>query len=136
MLYVSSPGVGSGYTRLHLSGCISGAGSTVLATGEWYHMAMTRSGNDVKLYLNGSEEASGTGAFTGGSSNIAWAFGGRMDLPQQTFSGNIDEIAIYSDVLTEEQIRYHYQMGIPEPSTLVLLIVGGFGLLVFRRWRK
>ncbi len=80
-----------------------------------------------------------TGPWGGGGiwSDGTWAFGGRSDMSQQKFSGNLDEIAIYGRVLTEDEIRMHYLMAkVPEPTSFVLLTLGGLGLLVGRRRKR
>jgi len=86
-------------------------GTTQLQKGEWYHVAMTRNGDDVKVYLNGLQEISLTMPSTAGTSwaDGTWAIGGRLDLPkQQKFAGNIDEVAIYGRTLDTVDFQENY----------------------------
>ena len=53
----------AGGLTINLNGSYISAGSTaVITTGQWYHIAIVRSGSTVTLYLNGINIASGTNA--------------------------------------------------------------------------
>ena len=128
-LFVFNGVVGGQYTTI--------SGSADILEDEWYHVGMTRDGNDVTVYLNGCVEIEGmlapqvTTKWTDGT----WAFGGRTfrtDLAQK-FVGNIDEIALYQGVLDRSVFAAHYAASVPEPSTCVLL---GLGLLAAVRRRR
>lgn len=126
---------GTTYTNLFFyDGNNSVAGETPLTTGQWHHVAMVREGDEVRFYLNGALELSATMSATNDFADGLWAFGGRLDMAQQWFSGNLDEIAIYGSVLSQEDIRRHYLAGVPEPSTLLLLALGCLSLAC--RWRR
>jgi len=74
--------------------------------------------------------------------NGTWTFGNRIDMltNNQRFNGNLDEIAIYGSVLSEQIVASHYQVAlngfaIPEPATLSLLALGAAALAARRRRR-
>jgi len=50
------------------------------------------------------------------------------------FAGEIDEVALYRAVLTQEQIEAHFN-AIPEPNAIVLLCMGGLWL-IGTGWRR
>jgi hypothetical protein len=86
-------------------------GSTTITTGVWYHVAVTYSTTEgIKLYLNGSEDASASylaldrAAFTDASIG-AYDYAGT-----QLFylDGNIDEVAIWNTALSEGTIEAIY----------------------------
>ncbi len=112
-------------------------GSNDIAQDEWYHVAFVREANEVMVYLNGSLEIEGTMNLRSGTKWVdgTWAFGGRTDIPtlNQRFAGSMDEIAIYGTALSGEQIRAHYLVGVPEPSTCLLLALAGLSLAARRR---
>ena len=81
----------SGYIKVY---CASRTitGLTLLVTGNWYHVAIARSGTDVKLFLGGTQEGStwSTSAnFSDGNAIV-----GQVIDNQHFFSGNIDELRI------------------------------------------
>jgi len=89
------------------------SGSTATAEGQWYHIGMSRDGDNVTVYLNGREEIATTTMapwnedWNGGT----WTFGGRNDTGRdigQEFPGNIDEIAVYGDVLSGDDFQENY----------------------------
>ena len=91
---------------------INGVGPNVIQLGQWYHVAMTRQGDNVTVYLNGQVEipttvmTNNTGTtWTHGD----WGLGGRVDFSlQQRWAGNIDEVAIYSNALSAPAILRQY----------------------------
>ena len=93
------------------------SGATTLSANTWYHGAVTFSGNDVEIFLNGQSD--GTGTFptsaNGSNSSVSKAtmsssltFAGGT--PAMTavgfapFSGLIDEFAVFDSVLTSTDI--------------------------------
>ena len=87
------------------------AGSEI-PTNQWVHLAGTYDGNTIRLYRNGVQVAAKAAA--GGMVNTCTditTIGGRNSQNQHWFPGAIDEVRIYSRVLTSAQIRdlYLYQ---------------------------
>ncbi|MBD3312875.1 DUF4215 domain-containing protein, partial [Candidatus Woesearchaeota archaeon] len=72
-----------------------------LTAGEWYHLASTYDGSNLKIYING--ELEGSEEFTGGF----WA-GDNLNIGSGSFAGIIDEVSAYNTVLTQEQLKQHY----------------------------
>ena len=79
-------------------------GNTELIADVWYHLAASYDGSNMRIYVNGIEDASvsQSGAFTANTTfyiaNIG-ATGGRY------FDGQIDEVRVWNDVRTEVEIR-------------------------------
>jgi len=111
-------------------------GTTPIEEDQWYHVGMIREGNHVSAYLNGVLEVEGTlttKAETAWSLG-KWAFGNRMDSPSHSnsfrFNGNMDEIAIYAGAVDPNLFMAHYLAAtVPEPSTIVLSLLGLLGLV-------
>ena len=91
-------------------------GSTSILTHTWYHAAVTYSGNDAIVYLNGSQDGSGTIARTSFSSSTT-LIGGHPSLTASGFSefdGEIDEFVVFNSVLSASQIENIYNSGTPD----------------------
>jgi len=90
-------------------------GSTMLSTNTWYHVAATLSGNDIIIYLNGSQDGSGTLSRTSFSTSTTYiagmppAYSGSF----ANFDGLIDEVAVCDSVLSASQIASIYNSGVP-----------------------
>ena len=104
-------------------------------TGAWHHVAFTNdSSGTQEIFVDGLSVASGaTGA------------GGTMDTFQNlligtsnnggSFSGQLDEIKIFNEVRTAAQIQQDARV-IPEPNSIALLALSGFGMTALLRRRR
>jgi hypothetical protein len=101
-----------------------GSGFTATAAmtiGTWYHIAVTYSGTQALIYVNGVQEgswtytiataASGGQLFIGGAGTVAVGTGGVTDGNNHVLTGLVDELTIYSTVLTAAQIQGIYDAG-------------------------
>lgn len=72
------------------------AGTTVLTTGVWYHVAYTRTGTTWRCFLNGALEASGTQTGAPTSNSQAVRIGGNAPAAAHFLDGWIDEFRFTS----------------------------------------
>jgi hypothetical protein len=88
---------------------------------QWYHMVATFDGTNVTIYING-QEAGLQNSPAASMSPDSWSplviGGGRWTSTgaQDTFEGAVDEVAIYTNVLSSGRILQHYNAG-TSPST-------------------
>jgi Concanavalin A-like lectin/glucanases superfamily len=78
-------------------------------TSSWHYVAATKNGSSVHLYIDGAD-VTGTVANQTLSNNtqplvIGQSSGGSF------FKGQIEEVAVYNQVLTPAQVLDHYQLG-------------------------
>lgn len=86
-------------------------GTKVLDNGVWHHIAAVRNGadNDITLYVDGEIESQTTKDFSAGfGSDADLTLGWIDDSAQERFGGQLDEVAIYNDVLGDNDIQAHY----------------------------
>lgn len=100
--------------------------------GAWHHLAMVSDGTTMQLFIDGVSR--GTAAYTPTAGvaldaiQLAGAYGaGRKQNVQ------IDDLGIWNEALTAEQISYYAANAIPEPSATALLGLGGLALVARRR---
>lgn len=85
-------------------------GGVTLAANQWYHVATTWTGTagnySVRFYVNGVQ--SGNPVTNTGTWNITtdpFTIGGGIAFPTETFNGYIDEMRIWSNQLTADQVK-------------------------------
>ncbi len=91
------------------------SGATTLSADTWYHGAVTFSGNDVEIFLNGSSDGTGTLSRSSMASSLTFA-GGTPAMTAVGFSpfpGLIDEFAVFDSVLSASNIASIYNSGAP-----------------------
>jgi len=96
------------------NGMTTGAGIT---TGKWFHVVGTATKNGVsKIYVNGVEKRS----FTAGSTsfNNIFTLGDLRPNRHIHFDGQIDNVRVYSKILTSAQIEQHYAEGLATHKNL------------------
>ena len=103
-------GVSTGHLYLESNGTNLGYGTTTLVSGNWYHLVMTSDGSNVKGYVNNNLDLTTTGTFNTNSDTISI---GRRNYPgaEGYFTGLIDEVGIWSRVLTTTDISQLYNSG-------------------------
>ncbi len=77
---------------------------------EWTHLVVTYDGTKSYFYANGTNQWSSGGTPNPNTSGPL-CIGGDSTTGDQFFDGNIDEVAIYTNALTADQINLHYQVG-------------------------
>jgi len=121
------------YTTYGVTDYDQQVGATVQA-GAWQHVAVTFTGTTANIYLNGNLVDTRTGGNFAANTNEVFAlFGQGNAAATERFTGTIDDVRVYSTVLTQPQIVAAAMTPVPEPSCLVLLGFCALGLLARRR---
>lgn len=83
-------------------------GRTTLAINAWHHVALVRTGDDIKVYLNGDANPEiHTAAGKNFASNTI-TLGTRAD-GFSPFQGRLDEVAFFDVPLSGEQVHAHFE---------------------------
>lgn len=109
----------SGNRFLHLVSDSNGThaitSTTTVVAGTWYHVVGTaQSGGEINLYVNGVEQTrlGGLGTlWAGGDQYRLGSSYGPYGATTQYFSGDLDEVAVYSRTLSAAEITDHYLRG-------------------------
>lgn len=93
------------------SGTTSGtvASSASLVAGGWRHIAATYNGTTTLLYINGALDTTSTAISGAIDATSTAALIGALTSSTQQFTGYIDDVRIYSSVLTAAQILNNYK---------------------------
>ena len=134
----------SSYVLLENTNYIGGGGSVAPGSPEdWTHVVVRRSGNIFSLFIDGADcqdlvvtdqpVGETSQSFYLGRRNPV----GNGDFP---FRGIMDEVSLWSRALSDAEIVTLYNGGngvsIPEPSTLISIVIGAVAGLAFCRRRQ
>jgi hypothetical protein len=129
-LYISSNGsYGMNFYTTNAGG--SGGDTSIFRAGsvlanQWQHVAVVRNGTSVTGYVNGQALAtftnpSATDAITAGSSPFVV---GGYSTTNQTFTGQIDQVRVWSSARTAAEIQSGMSSFIPTPQTSLIASYG------------
>ncbi|MHC4739162.1 MAG: LamG-like jellyroll fold domain-containing protein, partial [Planctomycetota bacterium] len=94
----------NGKLSTELSGVVDSNGTT-LATGTWYHVAMTKSSNQVSFYLDGSSDGDTDQAIGDvASATGEMIFGSNKTRDDDFFDGVMDDVRIYLWALSPSEV--------------------------------
>ena len=98
-----------------------------LSAGVWYHIHCSRSGTNMKIYINGILSTNGTGTSGSIDASSAQFYVGRQDGGNWPFNGLISSVKFYDAQLTPDQVLQNYnaqkgRFGLPTPSTNGLVV--------------
>lgn len=85
--------------------------------GAWHHVVATQGGDGIKLYVDGTLQASNSTVTGSEPKSGFWRVGGdNLDSwtsrpSSRYYTGLIDEVAVYGGVLTAGQVASHYSAG-------------------------
>ncbi|WP_179339543.1 LamG-like jellyroll fold domain-containing protein [Winogradskyella ludwigii] len=93
---------------------------TSIPNNEWHHIAVSYNGSEVSIYIDGvlDHSAYRTNPMTNNASFLIGAAG--KTAPIQHFKGSIDEVRIWNEFLTEDQIRFIMNQEISNNSGQVI----------------
>lgn len=127
-----------------------------ITTGAWHHIVgVLDSSKNMKVYIDGQLKASGAHTYStwnAPDANVPMAIGTLFPYGSPigwmldwegnsgfSLKGKIDDVQIYTDALSGEQVSYLYNHPgttlVPEPTSMALLLSGVLGLLAYA-WRK
>jgi len=86
-------------------------GNKPVTKNKWDYLAATYDGTTIKFYVNGELNSTVTDAAPAINSSQPLTIGGNP-AGAWNFDGNVDEVAIYSSTLTEDQLKTHYAVGL------------------------
>lgn len=95
-----------------IDGIARGSGSTVINDGTWHFAVITRNGNDYNVYLDGGSTPEATLTNAGGSFGAVNRIGqnGHASI-DGFFIGEVDEVGIWSRVLSTSEMSELYNSG-------------------------
>lgn len=108
-----------------------------LSLNEWYHVAATYDGQYKRIYINGQNTDTMYAPIAGniGGNDFDVTIGAHYDNNSKSFiryfNGYIDDVAIFDEALSQDDIiniMTNGALSIPEPNLLILLGLGGMAL--------
>jgi len=107
---LASFGIGDGTTFYSIASTIS------LPLGEWHHIAGTYDGTTLRVFVDGIEQGSAAVAVSLYDAGIEMNIGNRWNCARRYFDGDIDEVRIWNDARTEQEIRENMHRELPNPA--------------------
>lgn len=105
-------GVAGVQVRDNVGAVVQVFGTTTISNDTWYHVAVTKTASEVKIYVNGVLESTGTHSLTGDfDAGATHRYIGKHSYSgaDRSFSnGQIDDVRVYSRALLDEDVEALY----------------------------
>ena len=111
MFFTPDNGSGSAFFTIRKQGVDGDSiGTQWLSTGQWYHVAITLTGNNGRLYLNGERVGGINTGMTVNPIDLGATINyiGKSFYPDPEFDGFIDELKIYNYALSTNDVAQQY----------------------------
>lgn len=95
--HINGPGYGNGYWVY--------SSAFALQLGQWYHYAIQKQGNTLTFYVNG--ESMGSSTIANNTVDVPAAFTTGYAEPCCNMVGTIDEVRVWSSLLSQSTLRNH-----------------------------
>lgn len=82
--------------------------------GTWHHVAGVKDGSTLRLYVDGVQRSTTTDTTTGTTTNSSAIYIGSRGGTGQFYNGTVDELKVYADTLTADQIKLDMNQGSTE----------------------
>lgn len=105
-----TPGASSSWVWVQKGGAIW-VGQVPIRKGEWDHLVASFDGTTVTFYVNGENKGTANASTAAPNSGKDFCIGQRADA-YGYFDGNVDEVAFYTNALTADQVKLHYEVGL------------------------
>jgi len=138
---------GSNKVEFRFGSSIYTSATAITNDGEWHLVVATFDGSTRHLYIDGNlQSGSGSGQPVAATNRDLY-FGTYAIGPGRnwfSFDGDLDDLAMWDTALTQDDVDWLWNNGdgqsvatlIPEPGSMLLLVIGAIGLLALRRRRK
>ena len=93
--------------------------STSIPDNEWHHVAAIYDGSNVKLYIDGVEDASANLTAPIDTNDSFFIAAAGKNVPLQYFKGHIDEVRVWDTTLTLAQLRFMMNQEIEDNSNFI-----------------
>lgn len=123
-LHTAGPGTNYFVWAAGAGGSLSVTGRTLLLPGQWYRLTATHDGGAGSLYLNGDLLARGAGTVSNDEAPLY--FGGGVG-GRDAFLGRLDDLRVFTNALTAEEISLNGQWRFDENAGLLAADSGAFG---------
>lgn len=106
---------GNGSTRNSVA-----TAANTLPLGQWHHCVATYDGTNTVLYIDGAASVTDNSALAGANTENPdtwtyfsmggsfWQTNGGVMLPARSYNGALDEVAVYTNILTAAQVSAHF----------------------------
>ena len=113
---------------------IANSSISTLSTGVWYHITVTLTTTETKIYIDGSLDITGSNTYSSIQNDQADLNIGRRgaNADIRYFDGIIDEVGIWNTALTSTQVAEIYN-GTGTNTTKDLTTVSGSSLIYWNR---
>jgi len=101
---------------------VAATASTLIATGQWYHVAAVRAPNFLQIYVNGQlqRQTNVTFAQNYGTQPLYFGSSGQAFWDRK-FRGTLDEVTLYSRALASNEVAAIYNAGVDGKCKAVII---------------